>query len=156
MAVVFDKALVEALKDKDSIKVVATVDRHNRPHAVFKENVFIDQDKVVLLELIETSQTNSNLVNSIWFTKTIAITVKDKFNNSWQIKGVPYKTHIAGALYEKYYRELSEKNPQIDLGAVWEIVPEEIKNQTFEVVLVEEKKKHPYLFHLDKIAKKDS
>jgi hypothetical protein len=156
MAVTLSNEIVTALSDGESVKAIATVDNQGVPHVVFKENIFVESGKLILLELIDTSRTNSNLVNSIWFTKTVAITVKDKFNNSWQIKGVPYKTHIAGALYEKYYRELSEKNPQIDLGAVWEITPEEIKNQTFEVILAEEKKKHPYLFHLDKIAKKDS
>jgi hypothetical protein len=153
MAVKLSDEVIDALNDRDNVKALATVDKQGQPHVAFKENIFVDHEKIILLELIETSQTNSNMVHSIWFKRPVSISVKDKKNNSWQIKGLPLKTHIAGPVYEKYYAEQAEKNPEIDLGAVWEIEPLELKNQTFSVVLAEERARHPYLYHLDKIAK---
>ncbi|MDR1902349.1 MAG: hypothetical protein LBQ88_08735 [Treponema sp.] len=155
MAVKLNEEVIGALNNRENIKVLATVDKQGLPHAAFKENIFFDNDKIILLELIETSQTNSNMVHSIWFNKPVSISVKDGKNNSWHIRGLPKKTHIAGPVYEKYYVQEAEKNPEIDLGAVWEIEPLEVKNQTFSAVLAEERARHPYLYHLDKIAKSD-
>lgn len=153
MAIDLGKEVVEALNDRDSVKVIATVNGQGVPHVVFKENLFYKHGRLILLELIETSQTNSNLVHSIWFNRTVAVNVKDKYGRSWQIKGLPVKTHISGRLYEAYYEKTSQPNPEIDLGAVWEIEPVEVKSNEIAAVLTEEKKKHPYLFHLDKIVK---
>jgi uncharacterized pyridoxamine 5'-phosphate oxidase family protein len=150
VAVILSNEIAAALKDRESTKAIATVDNQGVPHVVFKENIFVESDKLFLLELIDTSRTNSNLVNSIWFNKVVAITVKNKNNQSWQIKGIPRKAHICGQLYVKYYESLSEKNPEIDLGAVWEIEPVEVSIQGLNTRLAEEKDKHPYLYHLDK------
>jgi hypothetical protein len=108
MAVKLNDEVIDALNDRGSIKALATVDKHGQPHVAFKENIFADHEKIILLELIETSQTNSNMVHSIWFKRPVSISVKDGKNNSWQIKGLPLKTHIAGPVYEKYYAEQAE------------------------------------------------
>ncbi|MFT8314105.1 MAG: hypothetical protein ABF633_07575 [Clostridium sp.] len=155
MTIQIDKEIIELLSKSDTQKVIATTDRYGEPHVVFKNNIFIESGNIVLLELIETSQTNNNLVNSIWFNRKVAINIKGVNNQSWQIKGIPVKTHISGHIYEKYYKISEEENPNIDLGAVWIIKPTKIINNEFNNILQDEKRKHPYLFHLDKIVKKD-
>ena len=153
MAIEIKQEIKELLLKVDTQKVIATVDKYGEPHVVFKDNIFIEEGNIVLLEYMETSQTNNNLVNSIWFHKKIAITIKGTNNESWQIKCDPVKIHISGHIYEKYYKILDEKNSNIDLGAVWIIEPVKIINNGLQNKLLNEKENHPFLFHLDRIAK---
>lgn len=151
MAVVIGDELRALIEDKDTIKVIATVDREGRPHVVYKDLLHINQDgNLVLYELIESSQTNKNLVSSIWFKKKVAINIVGKDKSSYQIKGTPYRAIIAGREFQKHYELVQEQLGNIDLSTVWVIEPEEVIEQTFDKRRQDEEKAHPLLGHLDR------
>lgn len=155
MAVEISQEIRELFNDKSNIKVLATSDEHGVPHVTVKESLFISDDgQIVYLEMLEKSVTNRNMTHSLWFERPVAVNVVSK-NRSFQIKGVPVKTLIAGREYEKYYIEAEKINPENDLTAVYFIEPTEVREETYEVRFAEEKKKHPLYVHLDKLAKGD-
>lgn len=151
MAVKLEKEIIELLNDSDSIKVLATTDKEGNPHVVFKNSLHVREDGyLVYWELIETSQTNKNMVNSIWFHKEVAITVR-KGTVSYQIKGVPYRAIIAGHEFEEAYKQARNISKDTDLSTVWLIEPTQVIEETYEKRRNEEEKEHPILQHLDRL-----
>lgn len=151
MAVKLEKEIIELLNDPDSIKVLATTDKEGNPHVVFKGTLHASEDGYITYwELIETSQTNKNMVNSIWFHKQVAINVrKDKV--SYQIKGIPYRSIISGHEFEEAYKQAQKIAKETDLSAVWLIEPIQVIEQTYKKRRAEEEAEHPILKHLDKL-----
>lgn len=147
----------EAIRSKDSIKILATVGKEGSPHAVVKDSLtLLDDGTIAFYELIETSQTQKNLVYSIWFNKLAAITVVTPDGKSYQVKGIPGKVIIAGQRFLDAYAEVQKNiGPDIDLSAVWLIVPSEEREQTFPVRREIEESKHPYEIHVDRIVKEE-
>lgn len=155
MAIELSKEIRALFANKDNLKVLATADEHGVPHVTVKDSLFIHENgQVVYLEMLEKSVTNRNMTHSLWFERPVAVNVIAK-NRSFQIKGIPVKTLIAGREYESYYREAEKINPENDLTAVYFIEPTEVREETYAVRLAEEKKKHPLYVHLDKLAKDD-
>lgn len=156
MAVKLGKEIIELIKNKDTVKALATINRDNIPNVVFKEFLDVNEEgNIIYLELIESSNTNSNMVNSIWFKRKVAINIKSQEGISYQIKGTPTRALISGPVFENYYKLVSEKIEDGDLSTVWIITPEEIINETYEVRKKEEEEKHPLLKHVDRLAKLD-
>lgn len=154
MAIKLQDKIIKLINDKDTIKVLSTVDKDNVPHTVFKSFLKVDDSgNIIYLELIESSITNNNMVNSIWFKKKVSITIKSKNNESYQIKGVPVKAEISGQLFKKYYKFVKENIEDGDLSTVWVIEPEEIRNETYSYRKKQEEEKHPLLIHLDRLVK---
>lgn len=152
MAEVIKDEIRELLKDKQTVKALASIDKNGKPHVSFKGSIDIDEDgNIFYLEILESSQTNKNLTYSIWFDKQVAITILGADRRSYQIKGIPQKVHISGPLFEEKYKQISEKLPGVGLAGVWIIRPEEVIEETFTVKLQEEKEKHPILGHLDQL-----
>lgn len=152
MAVELKKEVIELLNHPDSIKVLATTDKEGNPHVVFKGSIRAGENGfITYYELIETSQTNKNMVNSIWFNKQIAISV---FGNgvSYQIKGIPYRAIIAGQEFEEAYRQVRAHSEDGDLSAVWLIEPLQVIEESFRKRKEEEEKAHPILKHLDRLV----
>lgn len=138
----------------DTVKVLATTDPQGVPHAVFKQSLHVNEDgNLEYYEIMETSQTNKNVTYGIWFDKQVSINVLAGDRRSFQIKGIPKKAIIAGAYFEKVYRELGEKRQDSDLSTIWIIEPRQIVEETFQKRLQEEEEKHPHILHLDRIAK---
>ncbi len=155
MAVKLTEDILNLLERGDTVKTLATVDGDGVPHAVFKDAVYAGEDgKLVSLEVIESSQTNSNLVHSIWFKRKVTLSLLGRDGTSYQIKGTPTHCLVTGPIFERHYRGIREKLGDVDLAAVWVIEPEEIRNQTFRVRSEEEAAAHPLFLHLDRIAKK--
>lgn len=154
MAIRLEKDIIELVEKDKAVKVLATTDKDGVPHVVFKGSLNIDRDgNIIYLELLESSRTNSNLVNSIWFNKKVAVSVKSEDGRSVQIKGIPVKCHITGPVFEHYYKIISRRIQDADLAAVWVIEPEEIREETYKIRKAEEEKNHPLLLHLDRLAK---
>lgn len=154
MAIKLEKEIIDLITGDKTLKVLATSDKDGVPHVVFKGSINIDGDgNIVYLELLESSKTNSNLVNSIWFRKKVAVTVKSEEGRSVQIKGTPVRCLITGPVFEQYYKLVRKRNEENDLAAVWIIEPEEIREETYKVRKVEEESKHPLLLHLDRLSK---
>lgn len=151
MAIELTKEIKELFEDPQSIKVLATTGRDGNLNVVFKQSLRInEQGYIEYKELIETSQTNKNMVYSIWFHKLVSVNIRNG-NKSYQIKGYPYRSLIAGREFEAAYREVQEKHGKIDLSAVWRIEPVEIREETFDKRRVEEEEEHPILKHLDRL-----
>jgi len=154
MAIKLSKEIKELFEDKDTLKVLATTDKNGTPHVVFKNSFHINEEgQLVYLEIIETSETNRNLVSSIWFNRKVAVNVFRNDKKSYQIKGKPIKALISGRIFEKYYKEVRSKFEDLDLSTVWIIEPEEVKEETFNIRIEKEAKEHPLLIHLDRLVK---
>jgi hypothetical protein len=157
MSFVLSNEIKEAMGMVDSVKIVATVGKEGIPHAVVKDSlVLLDDGTIAFYELLETSQTQKNLVYSIWFNKLVAITVLTKDGRSYQVKGLPKKAVIAGQRFTEAYMDVQNRlGSDIDLSAMWLITPSEEREQTFLVRRQIEETAHPYEIHIDRIAKKE-
>lgn len=153
MSAVINDKIKELLKQKDTLKVVASVDKEGIPHVTFKGTVNVNEEgQITFLEILESSQTNRNLTNSIWFEKIVAITILGTDKTSYQIKGIPKRAIISGPLFEETYIRVQEKFGDVDLAAIWVIDPVEVREETFQARLEEERKQFPIIGHLDRFA----
>lgn len=156
MAIKLTDDVVEAINNPNSIKVLASVDRHGNIHNVCKGSIMTtDEGQIKFWELLESSQSNKNLTYALWFNKEVSINVITEDRRSYQIKGIPRKNLNAGREYEENYVKAQEKNAKNDLAAVYYIEPTNIQEESYLVRLEEEQKKHPLYIHLDRVAKKD-
>ena len=154
MAIELSEQVKQAFEDKNTIKVLATVDKSGNPSSVFKGSLHITQDGLLEeYEVLESSQTNSNLVYSIWFDKNVSITLLTQDKKSYQIKAKPVKSITSGKYFEKAYVNLRESGKDIDLGAIWQFEPLEEKEITFAVRVKEDEEAYPLLKHLDRLVK---
>ncbi|HEX9022889.1 MAG TPA: pyridoxamine 5'-phosphate oxidase family protein [Geobacteraceae bacterium] len=154
MATKLSAEIIDLLGDSETTKVLATLDADGFPHAVVKQSLQPGEDgEIIYLELLESSQTNRNLVRSIWFNQKVAIALKGKDGRSWQVKGRPVRTHITGPLFQRHYTEIRERLGDVDLAAVWVIEPEEVIEESFAARRSEEERKHPVFTHLDRLAR---
>lgn len=154
MAIELSEEVINAINDADSIKVLASVDRHGRIHVVAKGSITVDASgRLKYWELLEGSQTNKNVTYALWFDKEIAINVITKNKNSYQIKGIPRVNLNAGKEYQKEYVRAQNRNPKNDLAAVYFIEPIEVINESYDARYDYEREKNPLYIHLDRIAK---
>jgi len=146
------KEAVELISDSESIKVLVTADEEGNPHAAFKDGLTVlDDGNLAFGEEFEGSQTNVNLVRSIWFDKNVELTVRNKSGTAFQIKGKPYRYAHSGPLFKKFYlAEREKRGADSELAGVWIIRPEEVRNETYEVRKKEEDEKHPFFRHFDR------
>lgn len=153
MSITLTRDIIDLLNDRDTIKVLATVNARGEPHAVFKQSLHVGEDGLIhSLELIETSHTAKNLVGSIWFERKLSILLRGADNRSVQIKGRVHQYQISGALFEKHYLAARERLGDVDLAGVWVIEPEEVIEQGLQARRGEEETQHPGFIHLDRIA----
>lgn len=143
--------LIACINDPATLKVLASIDKNGIPHAVFKTNISVNADgDIQLLEILETSQTNKNLVHSIWFGIKVAIGILTEDTKSYQIVGIPKRAVISGALFEKNYIAIQNSlGKDVDLSTVWIIEPKEIREETFRLRNAQERKAYPLVRHLD-------
>lgn len=154
MAIQLDSEIAALLNEKETVKVLATVDQAGNPHAVLKQTLHVDAaGNLVYLELLESSQTNKNLLRSLWFKRQVAVTIKTQDNRSYQITGTPVKALVAGPKFQEYYVSVRQQLGDTDLATVWIIEPEQVYDQTFSVRGEQEKQAHPNFIHLDRLAK---
>ncbi len=154
MAITISTELADVLAKEDTVKLLVTTDEQGIPHAVVKKSLRLDSDtnRLLYLELLESSQTNKNMVRSIWFNRVVTVAVIGAQGESYQIKGRPIKAIVSGHAFRKYYSLVREKKPEADLAAVWVIEPVEIIDERFSVRLQQETAAHPYFQHLDQLA----
>ncbi|MDR2527809.1 MAG: hypothetical protein LBD04_02155 [Synergistaceae bacterium] len=148
------EAAMALLDDELALKVLATADSRGVPYAAVKKSLRSDEDgNIIYLELIETSQTNSNMTSSLWFGRAVSILLASPDGRSWRIKGQPYRCLVAGPIFERYYRKVQERFKDADLAAVWVITPEDAQDESLESRAAQESSEHPLMLHLDRIAK---
>ncbi|MDT3426585.1 hypothetical protein J2Z22_002111 [Paenibacillus forsythiae] len=150
---ILNERIQALLQDPGAAKVLATADKQGIPHIVSDPSITVNDDgQIIYLELIETSRSNVNLVNSIWFKRKVAIHLS-KGEESFQIKGYPAYSVICGPVFEHYYKLTLERNPEFDLSTVWIIEPDEIIDDTYAARKNKERREHPLIAHLDRLAK---
>ncbi|MBB4197806.1 hypothetical protein CCR94_11730 [Rhodoblastus sphagnicola] len=154
MTIRLDPDVADLLADTDTIKILATVGADGAPHAVVKQSIHLGEDgNIHYLERLESSVTNKNMVRSIWFNRTVAITLAHGDGRSVQIKGRPVKAHITGELFLRHYRAARAGDPEADLAAVWVIEPQTVTNQNARARREAEAALHPHFIHLDRLAR---
>jgi hypothetical protein len=145
--------LKKHILDKDAIKILATTDKDGNPHVVAKGSLTVDENnKLLYLELLESSRTNKNMIRSLWFEKKVAVNIITPQRKSVQIKGKPVKALIAGKVFEKYYDFVRQRDPDNDLATVYYIEVEEVIDESYKARRAEEEAKHPLYTHLDRLA----
>ncbi len=154
MAVELNDKVKELLRDTTTFKVLATTGKDGVPHVVVKRTLHLGEDgNLVYLELLESSQTNKNLVRSIWFDRKVAVAIGGKDGESYQIIGKPVKALITGPVFQHHYASIRERLGDVDLATVWIIEPEKVTDQSFSARRREEEALHPTFAHLDRLAK---
>lgn len=153
MSVTIPKEAAELFNDPAAVKVLATVDESGVPHLAVKQSLYLDRKgRLVYTELLESSRSNRNLVRSIWFGKSVTVLAYRADGRSFQIKGKPVKTLIAGPVFREHYRQVRQRLGDVDVAAVWIIEPEEVREGTFEARRREEEARFPYANHLDRLV----
>jgi hypothetical protein len=154
MATQLSQEQTALFNNRETHKVLATVDGNGNPHVVFKQSIHVAEDgNIHYLELLESSHTNHNLVGAIWFDRKVSVVVKGADKQSFQVKGIPVEVHIAGPLFQKHYVDVRQRLGDVDLAGVWVIEPQEVINENFWIRKEDEEVKHPLFRHLDRIAK---
>ncbi len=149
-----DPDVAGLLADPSTVKVLATADEYGIPHAVIKQSLHLGADgNLVYLELLESSRTNQNMVRSIWYNRRVAIVLKGKQGESYQIKGKPVRAIISGPVFQQHYISIRQRLGDVDLAAVWVIEPEEVIDESYVVRKAREESLHPHFQHLDRLAK---
>lgn len=152
MAVVWEQKVIELINNRESVKLLATLDEDGAPHTAVKQSLHINQEgQIVYLELLESSRTFKNLTRSLWHDQYVSITVKSE-GVSYRIKGKPVRIHICGPLFEEHYISAREQLGDVDLAAVCIIEPDEVGNQTYRERLEQQEAKQPFFKHLDRLA----
>ena len=152
MAVISEE-LKEIISRPGTLKVVAATDHEGVPHITYKGSLHVENDELVFYDLLQSSQINKNLVDSIWYDKKVAVNILSEDKRSFHIVGVLDKSVTAGRYFQSIYTSLREKKGDVDLNAIWYIKPEEIKEITFAVRKEEEEREYPILRHIDRLAK---
>ena len=148
---IISEQLKAIIQDENTKKVLASVSKKGEVHAVFKKYVEVDDEgNIVVYELLDSSQTGRNLTYSLWFNKKVSLLVDAGDGISYQIKGIPHRDIVTGPVYEEKYKEFILKNPDNDLAGIWTIIPVEVRDETYEVRLKEEREKYPVIGHMDK------
>jgi len=154
MATQLSSEIVALFSDRETVKVLATIDAQGVLHAVVKQSLSLDdQGNIVLLELLESSRTNKNLLHSLWYQRRVCVLLTGRDGLSYEIRGLPIKSIVAGPRFQEAYQRLRERRGDVDLAAVWVIEPEEVTNETFAVRQAEENATHPFFRHLDRLAR---
>lgn len=153
MGIQLSERVRNAINHPNSIKVIASKDRHGEVHVVVKQSLSVNENgELFFLELLEGSQNHKNLTNSLWFNHKVAINIITEDKKSYEIKGIPRKCLVAGHEYEGYYKEVVSGDIENDLAAVYFIEPLEETEKTYYISRLEHEKKHPLYIHIDRLA----
>lgn len=154
MSVDMGEELRNLIKDKASIKILATIDGDGNPYIDVKRFVYItENENIEYLELVEASENYKNFTRSLWYDKKVSLSISNENGVSYQIKGRPIKILVSGPLFEKHYVSIRENIGDVDLAAVCVIEPEEIIDQSYSKMLEEQEKLPPIFKHLDRLTK---
>lgn len=154
MSIDIGQELKELIKDKASVKVLATVDENGAPYIALKQSISIAEDgNIEYLELLEASQSYKNFTRSLWHDKKVSLSISGGNGLSYLIKGRPVKILVSGPVFEKHYVSIREKLGDVDLAAICVIEPEVIINQAYAIRFQQQEELAPIFKHLDRLAK---
>jgi len=147
------KEIIDFINTPGNIKALASISKDGELHVVYKGSLKATDDGFLVYdEVIENSQTNKNVLNSLWFNKEVAINILSPDKRSIQIKGIPVKSLVHGAVFEEHYRAIQERSKDNDLGAVYFIKPTKIIEESFNIQKEYYEKDEPLYIHLDRFT----
>lgn len=153
MGNLLSKEIENAINAPESLKCIASVSADGELHLVYKQSLHVNEDgELEFYELLESSQNNKNMVNSIWFDQPVVVNVLTADRRSFEIKGIVKRALIAGAKFEQIYRQVVEAGRE-DLSTVWNIEIQKISEKTLKKRTEEEQEAHPHFRHLDQLLK---
>lgn len=150
---VLNEHIRSILSEPETLKLLATVSPDGIPHAAFKGTLRAEGDELVYYDLLQSSDTNKNLVHAIWYDRTVSVTILSKNREVYQILGKPDRCITAGREFEDTYRALNKKFGDTDLNAIWYIRPEKIRDNSLKARREFEKENFDILTRLDSILK---
>ncbi|MBW1851334.1 MAG: pyridoxamine 5'-phosphate oxidase family protein [Deltaproteobacteria bacterium] len=135
--------VVDLLRDPETIKVLTTTDEKGMPHTVFKGSLTaLDENNIAFMELLETGNTQRNILRNHWDNKRVAVAVYNQRKNlSYQIKGKPVRFINYGPVWRQFLDQTWAQLPDADPAGVWLIEPEEIINQDYHASRKREEKR---------------
>ncbi|MDR2301679.1 MAG: hypothetical protein LBF38_06535 [Deltaproteobacteria bacterium] len=153
METTLNREIIELVNSPGTIKILGTVDADGAPRLAVKESLRVNgQGLLEYDELIETSETNRNVLRALWFGGTVRALLVTPGGNSHWILARPVKTLVSGELFRKRYEAIRASGRDLDLGAVWILEPISFFENGLEKRRLEEEAKHPLLRHLDRLA----
>lgn len=155
MSVQLSEQIVNLIQDEKTIKVVASVGKSGVVDAAIKQSLRINENgDVEFLEILESSDTNRNMIHSLWFEHNISILLFGKNRESYELRGIPVRSIIEGAYFEKEYRRVQKKfRGECDLAAIWVVKVTEIRDKNLKARVQKEQEDYPIIAHLDRLAK---
>lgn len=145
--------ILNRINEKESVKILVTVDENNLPHPVVKDSLHSDGEHIIYTEYIESSRTNRHMTKSLWFDKPVSILLLTNDERSYKITAQPHRAIVNGKEFQKYYEAVQKQHGDFDLSTVWILKPLEIIEQSLQKRVDEENVKRPYFLHLDRLAK---
>ena len=128
------KEIVDALRDPKKVKTLTTVDKDGMPHTVpIGSMTLLEDGNIAFMELLETCQTQRNMLNCCWFKKDVSILVIVDWAKGkvYQIKGRPYKFLYIGPIWNQFLEKVWKVIPEADPSGVWLITPHEVRSQKY-------------------------
>ena len=139
------KEITETLNDEETVKMLTTLDEKGFPHTVIKDTLKASEDGyLAYMELLETSQTQMNMLGSYWFKKDVSISLYNKKSGvAYQVKGEPYRFVYEGTLWDQFLQEVWKLMPDADPAGVWLIDPKLVINQDYKARREDQKRRRP-------------
>ena len=122
------------LEDPGNVKTLTTVDQEGNPYSVPINSVSVLEDgNIAFLELLDTSNTQKNMLNCYWFKKDVSVLVIGDWQKgeAFQIKGTPYKLVTEGPIWDEYLEMIWKVVPEADPSGVWLITPKDIRDENY-------------------------
>ena len=151
-----ENEVLNLLEQKDTVKVIATVSKEGIPHVVTRHCLHAEGDLLVFYEQLQSSQTNKDLVYSIWFHKQVSVLLLGADGSRFTVEAVPEKSITAGREFEEVYNRLRSHSDRADLNAIWYLKPLKIDKSDYLTLKQREEVEFPMLAHLDQLVKRDA
>lgn len=148
------QGVIGLLQDPESVKIIGTLNQDGSAHVVVSNSLaVVDRRLIAFGEELEKSQSNKNMVRSIWFDKPVTINVT-KQDQAYLIRAKTYKCLIVGNLFQEFLlRARAVAGSDADISTVWMVIPEDVRNLSAALLRHEQERLHPYFDrHLDRAS----
>lgn len=145
--------LIELLKSPGVQVALSTVSSNGVPTTGPGSECYVSERGTLLLrEYLESSDTNRDLLHSLWFEKQVSVAVA-LGHTALHLRGVPTHAHVAGPLFQQHYEAALERDSNSDLATVWEIRIDHLNDVSPARRLKEQAIRRPFFSHLDRLVR---
>ena len=143
------------LGDPATVAVISAVGKDGNPYAQVPHKIALGEDgRIAVYQLLEKSPLQKNLVYSLWFSRRVSLVLAAKDGRRFHLFLTPYQALVAGRDFTREYQQvLADFGPEADLSTVWLFDLESVVSSSYREEQAREREAHPYLYHLDHIAK---